>query len=164
MVFPAARECGTGESMKPRRLLPLSFLVLLSACGDSTPTPAPDATTMADAAADGTTGGSGRARVRVTFSGTPPAGTQLQLAASREMTLMGIPVAFSIVNDPMSPATSEITFSAPGTYWISANLNAPPVTFGAPGPEDRTGVSAMPITIRAGEVTDVSVEILDRDR
>ena len=151
--------------MNLRRLLPTSLFVFLSACGDSTPTPTPDATTMADASADSTTmGGSGRARVRVTFSGMAPAGTQLQLAASREMMLMGIPVAFSIVNDPVSPATSEITFSTPGTYWISANLNAPPVTFGAPGPEDRTGVSAMPITIRAGEVTDVTVEILDRDR
>ncbi len=150
--------------MTLRRLRPAAALLLLAACGDSTPPATPDATTNTDATSEASTNNPGRARVRVTFAGTPPAGTQLQLAASREMMLMGVPAAFAIVNSPMSPATAEISFSAPGTYWISANLNAPPVAFGAPGPEDRIGVTSMPVTIRAGEVTEVSLEILDRDR
>lgn len=139
---------------------------VIPACGDSSPSTA-DAT-VADAAdaatADMPTSGNGRARVTVNYTGPVTPGSQLQLAASREMVLAGFPAAFAVVDMPTFPAMSTITFSTPGTYYISVNLNAPPVAFGPPGPEDRVAVTAMPVTIRAGETANVSVDILDRDR
>jgi hypothetical protein len=149
---------------------------IFQACGDSTPSSTTDATveTGVDASRsetsvandiatsnDAATGG-GRVRVRVEFAGTAVMGSQLQLAGSREMMLMGFPAGFAVVDNPTFPATAELPFSTPGTYWISANLNAPPVSF-MPGPEDRIGVSSMPVMVRAGETSEITVTILDRD-
>lgn len=154
-----------------QRILPVFGLAsALAACGDSSPTAA-DATVdnATDARADAVTsdmpsGGNGRARVTVNYMGAVTPGSQLQLAASREMVLAGFPAAFAVVDMPTFPATSTISFGMPGTYYLSVNLNAPPVSFGPPGPEDRVAVTAMPVTIRAGETTDVTLDILDRDR
>jgi hypothetical protein len=155
---------------------PTATLIFLSsifqACGDSTPSPGADATVESSVVVDASrpetsmstdaTGGGGRVRVRVEFAGTVAMGSQLQLAGSREMMLMGFPAGFAVVDNPTFPATAELPFSTPGTYWISANLNAPPVSF-MPGPEDRIGVSSMPVVVRAGETSEITVTILNRD-
>jgi hypothetical protein len=125
--------------------------------------------TPSDAGMDGATGdrppsgGTGRVRVRVTYGGRVMTGAQLQLAASRTMVLAGFPDSFAIVEDPVFPATGELVFATPGMYWISVNLNAPPVEF-RPGAEDRVGVSTMAVDVRLGVTTDVTVDLLDRDQ
>ena len=148
-----------------RPVLPLLLLSALLGCG-SEPAPPTSNDAGLDGASDvasddrptsGTTG-----RVRVTYSGRVMTNAQLQISASRERMSTAPPEAYAVVKDPTFPASGELLFATAGTYWVSANLNAPPVLF-LPGPEDRVGVAAAAVDVRLGTSQDVVIDLLDRD-
>lgn len=147
-----------------RSIPPLLLLCALLGCGSEAPSP-----TAGDAGRDGvvvgdlpTSGNTGRVRVRVTYGGQVMTNAQLQISASRERMSTAPPEGYAVVKDPTFPASGELVFATAGSYWVTANLNAPPVLF-QPGPEDRVGATAAAVDVRLGATQDVTIELLDRD-
>jgi len=150
-----------------RPVAPLLLLSALLGCGSEAPTQtARDAGLDGAVAADGagtdrpTSPGTGLVRVRVTYGGRVMTNAQLQLSASAERMSTAPPTAYAVVKDPTFPASGELVFAAAGMYWVSANLNAPPVLF-VPGPEDRVGAAATAVDVRLGATQDVTIELRD---
>lgn len=148
--------------MHRRPLLALSLAAALG-CGSADPSaPAGDGGNV-DVAADlPSSGRTGRVRVTVTYAGRVMANAQVQIAASRAMTLVGPGDSFAVVTDPTFPATGELVFAEAGSYWVFVNLNAPPVEAVA-GPEDRVGRSATAVDVQLGATRELTIELLDRD-
>ena len=86
----------------------------------------------------------------------------LQLVATTAPTLGGAPDSFALVEGTTFPASGELVFGAPGTFYVFAFLNAPPAE-AVPGPEDRVARSPMPVSVALGTTQEVAIEILDRD-
>lgn len=148
--------------MRRHALLALSLAAALG-CGSEGPSaPAGDGGAV-DVSADlPSSGRTGRIRVTVTYAGRVMTNAQVQIAASRTMTLVGPGDSFAVVKDPTFPATGELVFAEAGSYWVFVNLNAPPVEAVA-GPEDRVGRSMTAVDVQLGATRELTIELLDRD-
>jgi len=156
---------------RPRGLLAflgggVAAAVLALACSGSSSTSradGPDAALSPTSPEAGSPGavkvGSVRATIR--YSGTVQG--QLSVGAFRENPpKTKPPVAFDTSKTPSFPYEASLRGIEPGTYWIIAVLDLPPLSPGnvVPGPEDLLGTSE-PIQVTGNDALQVEVTIAD---
>lgn len=98
--------------------------------------------------------------VTVTYDGTETMGN-LNVVALTEFPPMGPPLATASQMDPTFPFTGTLMALEPGEYIIFAVFDVGEENPTIPGPEDPTGMAAMPITIDGPGPFSVDVTLVD---